>query len=45
MDYVRSLGCREDEIARLGSDALSWRGAVYRAVPVPPQDGNSADVG
>jgi len=37
MDYVRSLGCRDDEIARLGADALSWRGAVYRAVPVPPQ--------
>lgn len=44
-DYVRSLGCREDEIARLGADALSWRGAVYRAVPVPPQDGDPADDG
>jgi hypothetical protein len=45
MDYVRSLGCRDDEIARLGADALSWRGAVYRAVPVPPQYGDSADSG
>lgn len=35
LDYVRSLGCREDEVTRLGADALSWRGAVYRAAPVP----------
>jgi len=44
MDYVRSLGCRDAEIARLGADALSWRGAVYRAVPVaaaPSHDGLS----
>jgi hypothetical protein len=34
-DYVRSLGCRDEEIMRLGTHALSWRGAVYRAVPVP----------
>ena len=34
LDYVRSLGCRDNEIARLGADAVSWRGAVYRAVPV-----------
>jgi hypothetical protein len=33
LDYVRSLGCRDDEILRLGVDAVSWRGAVYRAVP------------
>jgi hypothetical protein len=34
LDYVHSLGCRDDEIARLGVDAVSWRGAVFRAVPV-----------
>jgi hypothetical protein len=33
-DYARSLGCRDDEIVRLGVDAVSWRGAVYRAEPV-----------
>jgi hypothetical protein len=33
-DYVRSLGCRDDEVVRLGLDAVSWRGAVYRAAPV-----------
>ena len=34
LDYVHSLGCRDDEITRLGVDAVSWRGAVFRAVPV-----------
>ena len=33
LDYVRSLGCRDDEIHRLGSDAVAWRGAVFSAVP------------
>lgn len=42
MVYVRSLGCRDDEIARLGADALWWRGAVYRAVPVPAQSEDSS---
>jgi hypothetical protein len=28
-DYLRSLGCRDDEIVRLGSRAAAWRGAVY----------------
>lgn len=35
LDYVRSLGCHEDEITRLGRDAVAWRGAVYRAVRIP----------
>lgn len=34
IDYVRSLGCRDEEIMRLGPDAVSWRGAVYKAVPI-----------
>lgn len=34
LDYVRSLGCREDELARLGSDAIAWRGAIFRATPL-----------
>jgi hypothetical protein len=33
-EYLRGLGCRHDEIVRMGADAASWRGAVYRAVPV-----------
>jgi hypothetical protein len=33
IDYVRSLGCRDAEIIRLGGDAISWRGARYSAAP------------
>lgn len=35
MDYVRSFGCKDDEITRLGPDAVSWRGARFNAVPAP----------
>ena len=35
LDYVRSLGCKDDEIIRLGETVVSWRGARYVAVPVP----------
>ena len=34
LDYVHSLGCRDEEIMRLGPDSVSWRGAVYHAVLV-----------
>lgn len=34
LDHVRSMGCRDDEITRLGVDAVAWRGAIFRAVPV-----------
>jgi hypothetical protein len=34
LDYLRSMGCRDDEIVRLGTDGVSWRGAVYKAVPL-----------
>lgn len=34
VDYVRGLGVQDAEILRLGPDAVAWRGAVYRAVPV-----------
>jgi hypothetical protein len=33
-DYLRALGCRHDEIVKMGVDAAAWRGAVYSAVPV-----------
>ncbi|GIU94090.1 MAG: hypothetical protein KatS3mg012_0547 [Gaiellaceae bacterium] len=33
LDYLRSLGCRDDELTRLGSAAIAWRGAVYEALP------------
>ena len=34
LDHLRSRGCSDAEITRLGPDAVSWRGAVYRATPV-----------
>lgn len=34
IEYLRSLGCREEEITRVGTDSVTWRGAVYRAVPL-----------
>jgi hypothetical protein len=37
VDYVRSFGCRDDEITRLGVDTVSWRGARFRAVPAPTE--------
>jgi len=33
LDYLRGLGCRPDELVRMGADAVAWRGAVYRAAP------------
>ena len=31
LQYVRSLGCRQDEIRRLAPDTVAWRGAVFSA--------------
>jgi hypothetical protein len=33
-DYVRSLGCQDEEVEKLAPDTISWRGAVFRAVRV-----------
>jgi hypothetical protein len=33
-DYVRSLGCQDEEVMKLAPDVISWRGAVFRAVHV-----------
>jgi hypothetical protein len=38
LDYLRSIGCEEDEIVRVGNDSASWRGALYTAVPAPDGD-------
>ena len=32
VDYVRSYGVMDDEIARLGVDSVSWAGARFTAV-------------
>ena len=34
IDYLRSLGSRDAEIVRLAPGGVSWRGAVYTAVPL-----------
>ncbi len=34
-EYLRGQGCRNEEIVRLRSDALAWRGAVFTATPAP----------
>jgi hypothetical protein len=39
LDYLRSIGCEDDEVTRVGSDAAAWRGAVYTAVPELSEDG------
>ena len=41
-DYVRSLGCQDEEVEKLAPDTISWRGAVFRAVQVSsePKDGD-----
>ena len=31
-DYLRSLGCRDEELSPMADDAVAWRGAVYKAV-------------
>jgi hypothetical protein len=33
-DYVRSLGCQDEEVEKLAPDTISWRGAVFRAVQI-----------
>ena len=31
-DYLRSLGCPDDEMESVSSDQVAWRGAVYSGV-------------
>lgn len=33
IEHLRSLGCRDDEIVTMGTEAVSWRGAVFSVVP------------
>jgi hypothetical protein len=39
LDYVKSLGCQDSEIIRLGDAVVSWRGARYTAVAAPSASG------
>jgi hypothetical protein len=34
VEYLRSIGCRDDELTRLSADSITWRGSVYRAIPL-----------
>jgi hypothetical protein len=34
IEYLRSMGCRDSEMTSIAVDALTWGGAVYRAVPL-----------
>jgi hypothetical protein len=38
-DYLRSLGCSDDEMEPMGEDAVAWRGAVYVGVEAPEPSG------
>jgi len=33
IEYARSLGCSDDEILTVAPNAISWRGAVFEAIP------------
>jgi hypothetical protein len=33
IEYLRSIGCRADEIVRLGANQVAWRGMIYKAEP------------
>ena len=39
-DYLRGIGCRDDEMVRMGDDRAAWRGAVFSAAPAPSDAGN-----
>lgn len=30
IDHLRTAGCRNEDIVRLGTNSVAWRGAVYR---------------
>ena len=34
IEYLRSIGCRDSEMTSVAADAVTWGGAVYRAVPL-----------
>jgi len=34
IDYLTTLGCKNSELVTLGPNAVVWRGATFRAVPV-----------
>jgi hypothetical protein len=43
LEYIRSCGSREDEIQRIGPGKVAWRGAIFHAVPAPPNQRSVPD--
>jgi hypothetical protein len=37
LDYLRSIGCEDEDVVRVGNDSASWRGALYTAVRASQQ--------
>jgi hypothetical protein len=35
IEYLTTMGVKGNELSILGPDAVAWRGATFRAVPVP----------
>jgi hypothetical protein len=35
IEYLVGLGCRTDELVRMGPSSIIWRGATFKAEPVP----------
>jgi hypothetical protein len=36
IEYLTTLGCTRSELAILGPNSVTWRGATFTAVPVAP---------
>ena len=34
VEYLRSMGCRDADMTTVATNAVTWGGAVYRAVPL-----------
>jgi hypothetical protein len=34
IEYLAGMGCRADEIVRMGPNSVIWRGATFSAAPV-----------
>ena len=37
IEYLAGLGCRSDELVRMGPNSVIWRGATFIATPVPTE--------
>jgi hypothetical protein len=37
IEYLTTLGIKMNEVSIVGPDAVTWRGATFKAVPVPAE--------